>query len=331
MAQLILKEEMHLTFGKRLFWVENTGYPLHFVVFEHSSKMGYFDAEMYEIGVNKCYLFETDADLRDLLRHEIAHFMTFIKYGPLTPHHGSEFRSICAEYGWKNEVARAKSSSNDRKQSLRILQKVQKLFTLSSSHHAHEAEAALLKARELLLKYQLDLEIKDDDEMEIHRLFKQTKTSAKLEAIASILKHFFVYPVFNHGKGCVYLEIFGNSENLEIATYVGGFLEKEFENLWKQTGLKGLRAKNSFFRGIAKGYDQKMKPLLHEEKALISLENKLMTAASKAYPHLSMTKRHVQTDEKAARIGKDRGEKLTIRKGLHRNLDLAIAYHSSRS
>ena len=72
-----------------------------------------------------------------------------------------------------------------------------------------------------------------------------------------------------------------------------------------------------------------MKPSLHEEKALISLENKLTAAASKAYPHLSMAKRHIQIDEKAARIGKDRGKKLTIRKGLHRNLDQAIAYHSS--
>ena len=315
-AQAILKNEMALKCGIRRFWVKNIGYPFHFVVFEHPTKMGYFDSEMYEIGVNKCFLFEPDENLKDLLRHELAHYLTFITYGPSAPHHGKEFHHICALYGWKTEVARATVPPSKQKQSLRILEKVQKLFALSNSHHAHEAQLAMLKARELLLKYHLNHVPEDNDEMEIHRLFKQKRSSMKLQAIASILKHFFIYPVFNHGKGCVYLEIFGDPINVEIAIYVGHFLEKELEKLWKNSHLKGLRAKNSFFRGIANGYDEKMKPSASQEQAVISLENQLVKAASKAYPHLSMTFSRSYVDVKATQLGKDRGKKLMIRPGL---------------
>lgn len=315
-AQSILKNEMGLTCEPRRFWVKETGYPLHFVVFEHPTKMGYFDPEMYEVGVNKCFLFESESAMRDLLRHELAHYMAFIIHGPSVPHHGKEFHAICELYGWKTEVARATTSPSNRKNSHRILEKVQKLFALSTSHHAHEAELALLKARELLVKYHLTHVGSDPEEMEIHRILKQKRSSSKMQAIASILKHFFVYPVFNHGKGCVYLELFGDSVNLEIAIYVGHFLNRELEHLWKSTGLKGLRAKNSFFRGVAKGYDQKMKPKADQVQAIMTLENQLVDIASKAYPHLTLSYSRSNIDFKASEIGKERGKKLQIFKSL---------------
>lgn len=315
-ARSIIQTEMALKCGPRRFWVKNVGYPLHFVVFEHPSKMGYFDPEMYEIGVNKCFLFEPEESLKDLLRHELAHYLTFITHGSSVSPHGKEFRDICALYGWKIEVARATVSSEKRKESLRITQKIQKLFSLSQSHHVHEAELALCKARELLLKYHQAHVQEDSEEMEIHRLIKQKRTSSKLQAIASILKHFFVYPVFNHGKGCVYLEIFGTPVNIEIATYVGHFLERELEVLWKDSNLKGLRAKNSFFRGLAHGYEQKMKPVHCDKKAIISLESQLASSAEKAYPHLSSSFSRCSIDLEATRLGKDHGNKLQIRPGI---------------
>lgn len=318
-ARSILKHEMGLHLGRQRFWVKQTGYPLHFVVFEHPSKCGYFDPEMYEVGINKCYLFESDEALRDLLRHELAHYITFIEHGVSVPHHGKEFHAVCKRYGCKAEVARATTQPKETAESLRILQRVQKLLALSSSHHAHEAEAALVKARELLLKYHIENVSLESEEMEMHRLIKQKRCSAKLHAIASILKHFFVYTVFNHGKGCVYLEVFGSSVNVEIATYVGRFLEREFEELWKLSSLKGLRAKNSFFRGIAKGYDQKMHPLPREKGALIQLNHQLTHAASQAYPHLAKTSMNSRIDSNAAKVGLEKGKNLSIRPGIQKS------------
>ncbi|WP_420422616.1 SprT-like domain-containing protein [Simkania sp.] len=315
-ARTIIQKEMALKCGPRRFWVGNVGYPLHFVAFDHPSKMGYFDPEMYEIGVNKCFLFETDENLKDLLRHELAHYLTFITHGSSVSPHGREFREICSLYGWKTEVTRATVSSEKRQKSLRIAEKIQKLFSLSQSHNLHEAELALCKARELLLKYHQTHMTQDSEEMEIHRLTKQKRASTKLQTIASILKHFFVYPVFNHGKGCVYLEIFGSPVNIEIATYVGHFLERELEILWKNSNLKGLRAKNSFFRGIAHGYEKKMQSVPQDEKAIISLENQLAITAAKAYPHLSSSFSRCSIDMEATLLGKDRGSKLQIRPGL---------------
>ncbi|MCB1084218.1 MAG: DUF2786 domain-containing protein [Simkania sp.] len=312
----IIQKEMALKCGPRRFWVGNVGYPLHFVVFDHPNKMGYFDPEMYEIGVNKCFIFEPEESLKDLLRHELAHYLTFITHGTSVSPHGTEFHEICTLYGWKAEVARATVSSDKRQKSLRIAEKIQKLFSLSQSHHVHEAELALCKARELLLKYHQTHLAQDSEEMEIHRLIKQKRASSKLQTIASILKHFFVYPVFNHGKQCVYLEIFGSPVNIEIATYVGHFLERELESLWKNSNLIGLRAKNSFFRGIAHGYEKKMQSAYHEETAIISHENQLALDAAKAYPHLSSSFSKCSIDLEATRLGKDRGSKLQIRPGL---------------
>ena len=314
-AQSILSHEMGLSCGMRHFWVKETGYPLNFVVFEHPNKMGYFDPEMYEIGINKCFLFEPQDALRDLLRHELAHYMTFIVHG-LTAPHGKEFHAICNLYGWKTNVTQATIPPLNRKINFRALEKVQKLFALSSSHHTHEAELALLKARELLVKYHLQHAREGLEEMEIHRLFKQKRSSSKMQTIASILRHFFVYPVFNRGKGCVYLELFGKSVNLEIAKYVGCFLDRELERLWKTSGLKGLRAKNSFFRGVAKGYNQKMKPKSEQVQAIISLKNQLVKAAAKAYPHLSTSYSRSYADLRATAIGKERGKELQIHSSL---------------
>jgi len=91
LALRILREEVHLKVGNTRFYLNNRSYPLHLVAFEHPSRLGYFRAEFYEIGINKSYLFESEKDLLDLLRHELAHYLTFIKHGPHVPHHGKDF------------------------------------------------------------------------------------------------------------------------------------------------------------------------------------------------------------------------------------------------
>ena len=263
-AKIILTEEMGLKTGRTRFYYGSTAYPLHFVAFEHQSQLGYFHSEFYEIGLNKCLLFEGKKKLSDTLRHELAHYLTFIEKGAKVPAHGVEFHEVCKRFGWGKDVSQATLTtelSQENKQE-KIFQKVQKLLSLANSHHTEEAQAAMLKANELLIKYNLEALprfAKSDQSMHLLRLFQVKRSSPKLQAIASILRHFLVYPVFNHGRVKVYLEIFGEKINVQIAEYIGHFLDKELEKLWeKAPHLKGMRSKNSFFRGIAEGYKEKV-------------------------------------------------------------------------
>ena len=156
-----------------------------------------------------------------------------------------------------------------------------------------------------------------DQPMHLLRLLWGKTVSAKLQAIASILRHFFVYPVFNRGRGWVCLEVFGEKVHVEIAQYVASFLDKKLEEFWKTTpNLRGARSKNSFFRGIAQGYREKVEATKQKGAALIALEKTLVSAASMAYPRLSSATLRYHQDESATKIGRKKGQNLNIHQGL---------------
>jgi len=320
LAQKILSEELFLKVGRTRFFIKNTSYPLHFVTFEHPSKLGYFQSDLFEIGINKAFLFESEEKLLDLLRHELAHYLTFIEQGPHVPHHGKAFHAICRRYGWNTEISRAVIKIEKVTQNEKLLDKVRKLLSLAESPHQSEAEAATMKAQELLIKYNLDLRERGDT-MHLLRILPQKRSSTKLHAISSILRTFLVHPVFNHGKGCVYLELLGEKVNVEIAEYVAHFLDQKFEFLWNQAKkenpkLKGLASKNSFFRGLSKGYLRKTQT---HSKALIKMENQLIETAHRVYPHLCSTKSLSKHHEIAAIMGQKKGKSLIIQNGIKAN------------
>lgn len=322
----IFEKELKLPVGRSRFVFKNSSYPIHFVVFEHPSKLGYFQAEIYEIGINKGLLYESEMIVKDVLRHELAHYLTYLEFGSSVAYHGKEFRSICLKYGWKEEVFLATINLQARKAKVESIgKKVQKLFALAASHNLHEAEAAMIKAHELLLKHQLSRnELKQEgEEMILRRPLKEERNSVKLQTIASILRHFFVYPVLNVGKGMVYLEILGKEEDVTIGEYVACFLDRHLETLWtlskkKHPVLKGLKGKHSFFRGVAEGMEEKMKHRIRREgpRALILTEKRLQEGAKHVYPHLRRGKALYSCDEKAKALGKEKGRSLSINMGI---------------
>jgi len=142
-------------------------------------------------------------------------------------------------------------------------------LALASSDNAHESEMATLKANELLLEHNLELtKAHDQSQTEqelvcVARVLEAARKNAKHVTIYEILKTFYVSPVFNHGRGVFYLEVVGDRTSVELADYVAHFLDHELEILWMQTQkenpkLKGKSAKNSFLRGVAKGYIEKI-------------------------------------------------------------------------
>lgn len=306
-------------------------YPIHIVVFE-GKEWGHFNAPYFQIALNRRLIaVAKDSVLRDVLKHELAHYLTYIKYGAVTAH-GPEFKQTCEEYGFSQEISAATMNmevANESKVgdlvSERVIEKVKKLLQLAQSSNAHEAELATVKANQLLLRHNLDYLKEKDEPLYMDRILVQARKDAKLVAIYDILKHFIVRPVFSYGKKTCTLEVSGSFTNVTLARYVGEFLNRELDHLWAQAKaeyqFEGLRAKNSFFLGVAQGFDMKMKSSKasfspEDQKALVVVEKKLSVDVKLIYKRLSSTSSGQRLDENATGAGIIMGKDLTIRQGV---------------
>lgn len=315
-------------------------YPITVVVFD-GQEWGNFNSTFLQIGLNRKLIYlAKDAVVRDILKHELAHYLTHIYYGQTSPH-GNEFHSICHKFGFPKEVARATldlEAGNLSKEgdlhSERVLEKVKKLLSLAQSSNTHEAELATIKANDLLLRHNLDYQSEKQETIYMDRLLLRKRKDTKLSAIYSILKHFIVRPVISQGVNGCCLEVSGTLTNVKLAGYVANFLDSELDYLWneasKEHQLRGLKAKNSFYLGVSQGFDQKMKQAKmkysdSDLKALAVVEKKLDLDTSIIYRRLGQSRSSHQSDHDAHRVGQAKGMNLTIRnavEGKGKNLHL---------
>lgn len=324
---------------------QETSYPIKIVIFNNKSMLGYFDSNFYELGFHECLMHAKKEQLHNIIRHELAHYITFINHGEPVMPHCSEFRTFCQRMGWGEEVSKA-TICLEEEQSMAsiedssVLRKVQKLMALASSSNKHEAEQAMIKSQQLLLKHNLEskyIGAEEDEKMFLKRIMKQKKENAKMRAIAQILSTFFVSTVYSRAGDFIYLEILGSAVNIEIAEYVANVLHIELEQLWAQAQkschLKGMVAKNSFFLGLAKGYCNKIQSLKREyqadvTQALMVIEKKLVDAKAMVYQRLSSTKSNGSFCNKAASLGEQMGRHLNINPAIKQssNLGSLIGY-----
>jgi hypothetical protein len=322
----VLSKEIRLKVGRDRFYDrwQTTSYPIKVVVYNNKKMLGYFDPNFYEMGFHECLMHASKEHLIQVIRHEIAHYMTFILHGETHEPHGMEFKAFCKTMGWNDAaticIEGAINSPEIEKSS--VFRKVQKLMALARSSNENEAELAMIKSQQLLLKHNIESKyIGDDEKVFLKRIMKQKKETAKMRAIAQILETFFVSVVYNRGDDHIYLEILGDAVNVEIAEYVADVLQTELDQLWKGTGLKGMVAKNSFFMGLAKGYCNKIQALKRDygsetAHALLVIEKKLVDAREMAYQHLRTTTRRSNYDPHSSALGEKMGRGLTINPAL---------------
>lgn len=326
----ILVEEIGLkVHGSRFLDKEKRhSYPICVVIYNNKSMLGYFDPEFYELGFHERLLHFSKKDLENIIRHELAHYMTFILHGQIETPHGNLFKSFCKSLGWDEEIYRASLSveeiSSIEKEESSILRKVKKLMALATSANSNESEAAMIKSRELLLKHNLESCYLDssDDKIFLCRLLSEKRQNAKMHCISKILETFFVSVVFHRGKELIHLEVVGENTNIEIAKYVADHLNLELERLFDETkkkhpSLSGKLAKNSFFYGIAKGYCNKVQSLKKSytdelSNALVVIEKKLALAKNLVYSRLTSSKSGGRYCQKSSSLGEKIGSLLQI-------------------
>lgn len=348
--QYILTAEARLKVTTKRFYSKDqrTSYPIKVVIYNNKSLLGYFDSGFYELGFHECLMYSSKEQLHNVIRHELAHYMTWIHHGEVYQPHGAEFRACCQSLGWGAEVSQASFCLDGGRETSPVeesgvLRKVQKLMALTTSANKHEAEQAMIKSRQLLLTHNIESTYLGNEEEKVFlkRIMKQKREDAKMRSIANILETFFVSTVYNRAGEFIYLEILGSAVNVEIAEYVASILHEELDRLWNEAQrlgkLKGLVAKNSFFRGLARGYCNKIEALKKEYRndvthALMVIEKQLVDARAMAYEHLSAGKSNAGFCRESAALGELMGKQLNINPAVGRSAtasEAQIAYSSS--
>lgn len=326
----IMSNEMRLNvINDRFYHFQADAYfKISVVIYNNKSMLGYFNPDFCELGFHECLMHSSKEQLRNVIRHELAHYMTFITYGSALTPHSTEFKNFCLRMGWGEDVYRATTCLDGMQNAVdleksSVFRKVQKLMALATSSNQNEAEQAMIKSQQLLLKHNIESQYAysdDEEKIFLKRIMKQKREDAKMRAIAKILETFFVRVVYNRMESFTYLEILGSAVNIEIAEYVADFLQLQLDQLWeqaKQSGFKGMVAKNSFFLGIARGYCDKINSCKkeynsHDTKALMVIEKKLIEATALVYGRLSMAKSSGGYCQESSLAGEQIGRQLNI-------------------
>ncbi len=287
-----VESDLHRAWGRRLAsrWSQYNDEYINgrmqqpsFRISSNDVHLGQWDGTRREITLSARHILRDDwTSVLDTLRHEMAHqyvqeILEVANEGP----HGSAFAKACDKLRCSPESgARADDLRGDGPdKSLRI---IQKLLSLAESPNENEAQAAVQKARRLLVKYNTDVVQLDRQRNFGIRVLGNVKgrhTSAELW-IGSILNRFFFveslwsqsYDPGRDQRGAV-LQVYGTPENLELATYVYDYLTGLLPLLWKDyresCRMRNNRERQRFFAGVLEGFYTK---LTDQERSMIQTE-----------------------------------------------------------
>ena len=333
-ALYFLKPDQRINFKKPLFSLKKM-----------KSMLGYWSAEKHEICINQYFVLNHPWDsIREVLYHEMAHqFADQVLHAHKETHHGSAFQEACrllranpkasGYYKPLHERVRSGTLENDD----RIMLRIKKLMALSESSNQHEAQAAMFKVHELILKYNIRLlELNDNRYFESVFIGTPMLRHPREEYfIANLLQDFYfvqgiwisVYVVEKNKMGRV-LEISGTAQNIRIASYVYDFMKQYIDSKWikynKDLSLNRYR-KSDFAVGIVEGFRTKLESQQRTKKTVdgspypVRIEDPLLTKYfSHRYPYVHRFRKNTSGDyETIFNDGKKIGKKMVIYKGIH--------------
>ncbi len=206
-------------------------------------------------------------EVTSVLEHEMAHqFVDEVLGVTGETAHGETFRRVCEERGIDARAAGAPTPS-DGPDGDRVLDRIRKLLALAGSDNQHEAEAAMKRAHELMLRHNVE---HVPAGYEVRHLGDPHKRTNRVESdVVSLLSEcFFVkvirVPVYlaREGKrGAVY-EIAGTHANVEMAAHVYAFMLATCDRLWREnrgdTRVRSGRDRMAYQSGVVRGFRDKL-------------------------------------------------------------------------
>ncbi len=320
-------------------------------IMDFSSRWGHWDAETRTLALATRLIAENSWDaVIEILKHEMAHQIVSELWGK-DDQHGADFKKACNCLGveaWaqKAEVHTIPSLSllKNRKISEEeeaLMRRVNRLLALTRSSNEHEAIAAMNKVTELYEKYNVS-KIQEEHTEELTTLIidHKLKRLASYHAhLASILSGYFPVCVifsslYDKQKLCEFkvIEILGKPEHVQIAEYVYWYLLNNLKALWSNyqelTNTKGLTAKNSYYLGVLKGFEEKLRksqdtntqqtpPILDKSLIVKESERRLKEYVKHKHPSLHTTSLYRRNRHSGIYAdGLTKGKQINIHEGL---------------
>ncbi len=270
-AELLRRLAMEYAWRNELHFGKKLRRPV-IALSDASSRLGVWRRDARRIEISRS-LVVTRAwtETVEVLKHEMAHQFVHEVLGVLDETaHGPTFWRVCSERGIDARAAGLVGSPEGSDATSRIVQRVQKLLALAGSSERHEAEAAMRKAHELMLRHNLESLGGADGSYEVRHLGDPTRrrTSVERDVVSLLTEYFFVEVieiptyVVPTGRSGVAFEVCGGTANVAMAEHVFSFLVSTAERLWqdarKQQKLKGSE-RIPFQSGVIRGFGEKLR------------------------------------------------------------------------
>lgn len=210
-----------------------------------------------------------------------------------------------------------------------LLEKLQKILARTKSPNAHEAEAAMAKVEELLVRHNLTIQ-----DVEGHRAaggivehdqVLGSRLTAEVAWIGGILDGFFFVKVLGVADwtGKRSLRIVGRRHNVEVARHVYEFLSRTYRRLFRDL-CKRLRSegaigslesyRKSYYKGLTEALAWKLedeRDQVQQEAGLVLVSDPELDERVADVPERKARK--VEHSEAARRVGWSDGGRIDLR------------------
>jgi hypothetical protein len=235
-------------------------------------RLGVWDPAREEIRVSRRFTRERGWDeVRELLRHEMAHQLADQALdGCAETSHGPAFREACrllgAHPGASGEFVPlgARLDGDTDPGRARILARVHKLLALASSENRHEAELALLRAREYARRHHIDEHRRDEEFLSAFAGRPAVRhTRAEYQLAALVTRTWDAYGIWvpawvvERGRMGTVLELSGTPAQVKLAGYVHEFVRRHIATEWERYNhgrRLGARRRTDFSCGVIEGF-----------------------------------------------------------------------------
>jgi len=332
-ALWVLSPEHRASLKKPLFCLKNFKFQL-----------GTWNAEKKEICLSRNLIYNHGWNIiRETLLHEMAHqFAEQVLGASGESPHGPSFQKACfflranPKASASFEFLEVQEKNYFQTDTDRTMIRVKKLMALAQSKNRHEAEAAMLKAHELIKKYNIDL-LSANQKRNFKSIFLGSPALRHFREeyhLANLLQDFYFIQgiwisayVIEKGKMGRVLEISGTSRNIQIAGYVHDFVRRFIESSWRHYSANrklNRYRKTDFAVGIIEGFrsklenENKTKKSIPDPFAIVKAEDPLLKKyMNYRYPQtINFGRNASHHDEHIFADGKRIGKKLILYKGI---------------
>jgi hypothetical protein len=214
------------------------------------------------------------SEVLSVLQHEMAHqYVDEVLKRHDETAHGETFQRVCTERGIDGSATGAPIpvAADAGPDANRALERIRKLMALAGSAEMHEAESAMRRAHELMLRYNIDAAAATQKKFyQVAQLGDPNKRKTRVEAsVMNLLGSLFfvkviqvpVYMQLLGKRGSVY-EISGTPPNVAMASHVYAFLLATADRLWlanrHDPRVKNGRDRLAYQSGVIRGFHEKL-------------------------------------------------------------------------